>query len=337
MSARAERHHLTPCDGVRCTLLRDLGLRSYMVVPMRTRERTLGAISFVAAESGRSFGADELALAEDLARRAAVAVENAQLYRQAQQAIRVRDDFLAAASHDLKNPLGSIRGNAQLLQRMLERTGAIPPQRLAASLANVIGSTDQMVSQVNELLDVARLRLGEPLPLERAPADLVALAGRAVAAHQASTERHHVELRAEVPELVGEWDAPRLERVLGNLLSNAIKFSPDGGDVRVTVRREGTEAVLDVRDGGVGIPKEDLERIFERFARGSNVAGRISGTGIGLATAKQIVEQHGGTIAVLSRESGRQVAGGAGGADEPGREGGGSTFTVRLPLATPPK
>ncbi len=301
-------------DPAHLALLRGLGLRSYMVVPLRVREQVLGAITFVTAESGRRFRLEDLAVAEELASRAALAIENARLYARAQEAIRTRDDFLAAASHDLKNPLGSIRANAQLLLRMLERTGAVPPQRLSSALTSVISSADQMVEQINELLDVARLRLGEPLPLERAPTDLVALARRAVAAHQAAAERHRLELHTDETQLVGDWDQARLQRVLGNLLSNAIKYSPAGGKIEITVRRVGGEAVLAVRDEGIGIPATDLPKIFERFERARNVVGRIGGSGIGLAVAKQIVEQHGGSITVASKE------------------GAGSTFTVRLPL-----
>ena len=118
-------------------------------------------------------------------------------------------------------------------------------------------------------------------------------------------------------KLVGEWDVARLERVLGNLLSNAIKYSPNGGEIAVSVRAEAGQAVLTVQDRGIGIPPADQPRVFERFERARNAVGRIGGSGIGLATSKQIIEQHGGTIAVESRE------------------GQGSTFTVRLPL-TPP-
>ena len=293
-------------------------LHSYMVVPVSVRQRIVGVISFVAAESHRSFGADDLAAAEELARRAAVAIDNARLYQQAQEAIRVRDDFLAAASHDLRNPLGSIRGNAQILERMLERTGSVPMERLRTGLTNIVGATDQMTRLINELLDVARLRLGARLPLERIQADLAELTRRVVAAQQAATEGHHFDVLETEPELIGTWDVARLERVLGNLLSNAVKYSPDGGDIAVRLGRDGDMAVLTVRDFGVGIPAADLQRVFERFERARNVVGRIGGNGIGLTASKHIVEQHGGTIKVDSHE------------------GRGSTFTVRLPLGSQP-
>jgi signal transduction histidine kinase len=164
------------------------------------------------------------------------------------------------------------------------------------------------------VLDAARLQEGRPLELDRRPTDLVALARRAAAECQQTTGRHRIRCEAQVPRLVGRWDAARLERVLGNLLDNAVKYSPGGTEITLTVARSGATAVVAVRDRGVGIPAGDLPRVFERFYRGSNVAGRIGGTGLGLAGVKRIVEQHGGTIEVESVE------------------GVGSTFTVRLPL-----
>ena len=168
------------------------------------------------------------------------------------------------------------------------------------------------------MLDSTRLEAGQRLELRRDLTDAVALARRVAAEQQATTERHRVRVETALPELTGAWDAVRLGRVLDNLLANAIKYSPAGGDVVVTVAREDRAgaawAVLAVTDHGLGVPAADLPRIFERFRRAGNVAGRIGGTGIGLASARQLVEQHGGTIAVDSVE------------------GAGSTFTVRLPL-----
>jgi signal transduction histidine kinase len=176
-----------------------------------------------------------------------------------------------------------------------------------------------MAAQIEALLDVARLHAGRRLELKRRPTDLVALARAAAAEHQQTTEGHRICVEARETEVRGEWDAPRLERALGNLLSNAIKYSPEGGDITVSVGRErdgevGDCAVLRVRDEGLGIPAASQPRVFDRFRRGDNV-GRIAGIGLGLAGVRAIVEQHGGTIAVESRE------------------GEGSTFTVRLPLA----
>ena len=232
-----------------------------------------------------------------------------------------RDAFLAAASHDLKNPLATVKGAAQLLRRWSGRRGGVDPERLAAGLETIEATSNQMLGLIEELLDATRLRLGQPLVLDRRPTDLVALARRAAAAQQATTDRHAIRVECAAGALVGTWDAARIERVLGNLLANAVKYSPGGGEVAVEVAREDGAAgaadrgwaVVRVRDRGVGIPAEDRERIFGQFERGSNV-GRIAGTGLGLAAARQIVALHGGTVHVESAV------------------GSGSTFTVRLPL-----
>jgi signal transduction histidine kinase len=160
--------------------------------------------------------------------------------------------------------------------------------------------------------------MGRALDLNRRETDLVALLRQEVAEIAETSAQHRIALQTSLPELVGWWDLARLERVFANLLSNAVKYSPQGGDVLVSVSREedttGKLAVIAITDQGLGIPAEDLPHIFERFHRGQNVPSGIQGTGIGLTGARQIVEQHGGTIGVTSTE------------------GRGSTFTVRLPL-----
>jgi signal transduction histidine kinase len=176
-------------------------------------------------------------------------------------------------------------------------------------------NTARAVALLDELVDIARLEAGQSLTLERQPTDLVALAEREVAARRRGARRHRITLDTAEPALVGAWDPARIARVLDNLLDNATKFSPDGGKIAVRVAREGASAVLTISDEGLGIPEADLPHIFERFRRGSNVEGQIPGSGIGLAGARQVVEQLGGRISVTSRE------------------GGGSTFVVRLPLA----
>src|SRR5919202_671554 len=221
-------------DAEHLAILRGLGLRSAMVVPLAARGRTLGAISFVAAESGRRYDGADLAFAEALAARAALAVDSAELYGQLQRELRARDEFLAAASHDLKNPLASIKGSAQMLQRAVARAGTVDPERLRAALGSIDRTTTRMAKLVDGLLDVTRLRLGRTLELERAPADLAALARAAAAEAQQATERHRISVEG-AERLVGEWDAARLERVLSNLLDNAVKYSPTGGGGNVGV------------------------------------------------------------------------------------------------------
>jgi signal transduction histidine kinase len=281
--------------------LRDLGVRSLMRVPLVARERPIGVLTFGLAGSGRRYTPADLVLAEELARRAALAVDHAWLYHQLQQGVRTRDEFLLSASHDLKNPLAAIQGQAQLLRRRATRAGALDGERLLKGLAPIENSTRMMAQLLDEWSDVARLQMGEPLHLDRRSTDLVALARQIAGVQQPMTESHQIVVEAAVDELVGPWDTVRLARVLGNLLGNAVKYSPAGGTITVALgRAEGAWAMLAVRDQGVGIPAADLPHIFERFHRGSNVAGHIAGTGIGLATVRQIVEQHGGTITVES-------------------------------------
>lgn len=266
----------------------------------------------LAAAAQTSVARESAAQARDLAQRLDAA------HRALQQELRTREDFLASASHDLKNPLASLRGIAQLLQRHVARADDLDRSRLARDLSQIGVVTAQMAGQIDELLDVTRFRMGRPLDLDLRPVDLVALARRVVALHQQATDQHELAFVCAEPELVGGWDGARLERVLGNLLSNAVKYSPEGGAIAVTLAREraaaGEWAILSVRDQGLGIAAEDLPHVFERFERGRNVIGRIAGTGIGLAAAKQIVEQHGGAIAVETAL------------------GRGSTFTIRLPV-----
>lgn len=231
---------------------------------------------------------------------------------------RSREELLSSISHDLKTPLTSIKGFAQLLRRRAERT---PGDATVEVLAGIETSAAKMERMLAELLDVARMQMGQALELDRRPVDLLPLVRQEVAARQTAASHHRLLVETDLEELVGVWDAARLERVLGNLLTNAVKYSPNGGTIAIAVGREqgsqGPLAVLSVRDEGIGIPAVDLPHIFDRFYRAHNVVGRVEGMGIGLASIHQIVVQHGGTLDVQSAE------------------GRGSTFTVRLPLEAP--
>src|SRR5205085_189928 len=231
---------------------------------------------------------------------------------------RTQEEFLSSVAHDLKTPLTSIRGHAELARRKLARLPDAAPS--LRHLAQIEAGTLRMARLIDELVDVTRAQMGEALDLDLQPVDLVALV-RGVVAEYAGLTAHHLSVTTALPELWATVDAARIERVVSNLLSNAVKYSPHDGDVVVHLARAdgaaGPEALLAVQDRGVGIPSEDLPHIFERFRRAQNVVGRVHGTGIGLASVRQIVEQHGGTVQVESVL------------------GAGSTFTVRLPLGAP--
>ncbi|MBI3978541.1 MAG: GAF domain-containing protein [Chloroflexi bacterium] len=302
-------------------LIREIASRSVMWVPLVARGRTLGVISFGMGESGRRYEPADLALAEEIAGRCALAVDNARLYREARDAVRLRDHVLSSISHDLKNPLTLVKGYAQFLMRQATRASPADTAGLVLDGLRRIDETATRMSElVDELLSVAHLQVGQQLALNRQPTDLVALAAK-VATRYRQGKTHRIAVDAVVPQLVGAWDPGRLERVLDNLLSNAVKYSPGGGDVTVRIADEesaaGRWAVIEVRDQGLGIPAADQPRIFEPFYRGRSASSQIPGTGLGLPVVRQIVERHGGTVAVESAE------------------GAGTTFTVRLPVAPP--
>ncbi|GAC1510799.1 MAG: hypothetical protein NVS2B16_11340 [Chloroflexota bacterium] len=435
----------TISDDELLAIFRALGLRSSMIVPMVARGHTVGAITLIAAESGRRYSTADLALAENLAARAALAVDNARLYREAQRvgseraailsqmadgvaivdtsgrivftndaarrmlggptpgltlasAIgqlhiatvsgqpypmqelplsralskgetivdaewrmqrhdgvqiitqgsaapllsedgtllgavstfrdvtaqraveRQKDDFLSAAAHDLKTPLTSIKGLAQILQRRAAQISDREVIPLVEGLRQIDVAATRMTRLINELLDISRVEMDRPLPLNEQLTDLVSLTKQVVGEFQQGIGSHRITVETVDAELLGHWDSERLERVIMNLLSNAVKYSPNGGDILVTVSvdcpQERSIATITVTDHGMGIPTPDMPRIFDRFYRARNVDGRIPGTGIGLAGAKQIVELHGGTIEIDSHEND------------------GTTVTVRLPMQT---
>jgi signal transduction histidine kinase len=234
-------------------------------------------------------------------------------------AVRARESFLDAIAHDLRTPLTIIKGNTDLLAGALARGTPPEPSAMSRNLGRIAENADRMRLMINELLALARLEGDEPIIADRKPTDLVELARAAIASAAVETGRHRIVLDAQTEGLIGEWDRQRLERLLANLLANAIKYSPAGGTVTVAVDTEadGSIARLSVRDEGIGIPADELGRVFERLYRARNVPVTVPGTGLGLASVRQTAELHGGVVEVQSDE------------------GAGSIFTVRLPTRPP--
>ncbi len=293
-------------------------LRGWLAVPLIGREgNNLGLLQLSDRYTGEFNDEDEAILVQ-LAQIASIAIENARLYRQAQEAVNARDELLSMVSHDLKNPLGAIKGYAQFLQKGLANSQEPDNTRLLMGLSRINTTVNRMTGQINELLDFALMRVNQPLELVRQEVDLLALVKQVIMEQQQVSQKHKIRMETTENELKGYFDNSRLERVISNLLSNAIKYSPNGQEIAVRIGRERSEgedwAILSVQDRGIGIPASDLPHIFEQFRRAENVIGKIKGSGIGLASARQILEFHGGTIDVSSQE------------------GLGSTFTVRLPL-----
>ncbi|NPD22401.1 hybrid sensor histidine kinase/response regulator [Corallococcus exiguus] len=230
----------------------------------------------------------------------------------AREALAVRDELFSLATHDLKGPLQIMTLNAQVLRRQIPAAAMTPA--LETRLGHIVRAAHRMGELIDHFLEVTR---GQERPLKREPMDLLAMVRGKVRELEANASRHFV---LEVPDgrdFTGEWDAHALERVLENLMGNAVKYSAAGSTVTVHLTVEEGETqqfvLLAVTDQGIGIPAADLPFVFERFHRGRNVSQDVSGSGVGLASARRMVELHGGTLAVRSVE------------------GQGSTFTVRLP------
>jgi signal transduction histidine kinase len=287
-------------------VLRTLAPVSAIIVPLKARGKILGAMTLLSTHSARCFVDADLTLAADLADRAGLGLDNARLYGDAQRAIQLRDDFLSSASHDLKNPLTAIKGGADVLHKRASRSVEPDAQRMVEMLSRISHAATRMAGLIDQILDVAQLKAGYQLELDRVPTDLLVLANKVVRDFVADTGRA-IAIQTTETELTGSWDAARMERVMTNLLNNAVKYSPMGGQIALWFARENGAgrdwAVMNVRDQGIGIPEEELPRVFDRFYRGRNVIGKIQGTGIGLAGVRQIVEQHGGRVSVTSKEN----------------------------------
>lgn len=298
------------------TIIATTSLVSWISVPLSVRGATVGAITFGRTAGRPRYTPDDVSFAEEVAHRTTLAVDNAVLYREAQDAVHARDAFLSIASHELKTPLTSLLGYAELLQRRARR-GNVSEERTERVMQVMVDQALRLNKMVLTLFDLSRLQTGQ-LSIEHAPVDVAALAARIVDEVEPTIERHTLHLQCVGEPLVISGDELRLEQVIQNLIQNAIKYSPDGGPISVRVAPEGGGVQISVQDRGLGIPQESLPRIFRRFYRAENAEPyQISGMGVGLYVAKQIVDLHGGRVDVESAE------------------GSGSTFIVWLPVAPP--
>jgi PAS domain S-box-containing protein len=292
----------------------ELRPRSAMYVPLVAAGRSLGCLTLVTVmDSGRVLGPDDLAFAEDVARRAALAVEHARLFSEVSASDRRKDEFLAMLAHELRNPLAPVRSGLQVL-----RLAGTEPGVLAAELPAMERQVAQMVRLIEDLIDVSRINHGK-VELRRQEVELAAVVGLAVETSRPQIEAggHLLELTLPEEPLWLDADPTRLAQVLANLLNNAAKYSDDGGRITLSASAEGGEAVVRVRDTGIGIPPEVLPRVFDMFAQGGGAAARTpGGLGVGLTLVRQLVELHGGRVEGHSRGRGT-----------------GSEFVVRLPLA----
>jgi signal transduction histidine kinase len=276
-------------------LLATIAARSYMIVPITSTERTIGALTFVFAESNRRYTDSDLSLAEDLARRASLAVDNAHLFEQLQRAVRVRDDMVAVVSHDLRNPLSSIKMSAELMQMENPAAAKEPKSKTAV----ILRAVDRMQALIRDLLDVTSLEAGG-VTLNLQPRSVDEVLAEAVESVQpvAASKSLDIAAAATEPGLSILCDSERLLQVFTNLLGNAAKFTPAGGSIRVHAEQQAQFCRFAVTDTGPGIAPEQLPHVFDRFWQGRHKARE--GAGLGLAIAKSIVEAHGGKIEVHS-------------------------------------
>lgn len=269
--------------------------RTRMFVPLIAGGRTIGAMALVRDAADRTYTADDLSLAEDLARRCATAIDNARLYEQAQDALQVRDQFLAIAAHELRSPLARLKSHTEVLVDVVA-DGQTSVSQLVQSLHRMNAAIDRLASLTTDLLDVSRLR--RRMPLRQQSIELGDLIRSVAADHQEQSAKSHrlvVELPAEPCYLMADPD--RLDQVVNNLLDNAVKYSPAGGTIHVSLEAAEAGALIRVRDEGIGLPLGAAERVFEPFNRAANAfAGNIPGLGLGLHISRQIVQRHGGRM-----------------------------------------
>jgi signal transduction histidine kinase len=292
-----------------------------MVVPMITRGRTVGAITFISAESKHSFSGDDLAVAEQLAERAAVAVDNSQLFAQAREAEsvaveanRAKTDFLASMSHELRTPLNALAGYSELLEMGIH--GELPPAQ-KDMVARIRRSQRHLQGLIEDVLGFARIEAGK-LEIEL---DDVAVGASVVRVSefvlpQFAAKSLDFDVAPVDPRLRVRADRDRLQQIILNLLTNAAKFTPANGSVRVAIETAGSTVRINVIDTGVGIPADKHEAIFEPFVQlsGPNKSGP-GGTGLGLAISRNLARAMNGDVTVRSES------------------GSGSTFTIELPRA----
>jgi signal transduction histidine kinase/ActR/RegA family two-component response regulator len=287
-----------------------------IVLPLRAGGRVFGAMIFAARGALQAFDEDDRAFAVQLADYVALAIDHARLFRDLQQASRLRDEFLATLSHELRTPLNAVLGWTRMLRR-----GTVPPERADSVLDTIERNAAAQMQLVEELLDLSAMVAGS-LRLNVTRVDMRELLGGAVETIRPAADSKSLRIKLvidpDVPEIAA--DPGRLRQVIWNLLANAVKFTEPGGAIELIVSRGPAEIELRVRDSGQGIAADFLPHVFEAFRQADSSSTRqVGGLGLGLAIVRHIVEAHGGTVAVSSDGIGR-----------------GSTFSIRLPAGRAP-
>jgi signal transduction histidine kinase len=290
-------------DAEHLRLLRASGLQSYIATPLIARGRLLGAITIYSAESGRRYGPDDRVLVEQVAERAALAIDNARLYsaeqaarKQAEHAVKLRDEFIAIAAHELNTPLTNLRGYAQLEVLRLRRQNDLDPVAIRRALTVIDRQSARLANLVSRLFDVTALDEGR-ISLDLCDVDVSILVEDVAAKFETTLERHNLSLSLAT-DAHAVIDRSRIEQVLTNLLDNAVRYSPDGGEISVVVSKPSVSAVqIAVRDDGPGVPHERRAQLLERYYQ-ADPENHRSGLGLGLFVSHRLVALHGGNLSV---------------------------------------
>ena len=300
-------------------LFRQLGQKSWIIVPLVARERILGAMTLAITESSRRYGLADLSLATAVASQAAAVIESARLAREADEAraaaeaaLRAKDEFLSTLSHELRNPLNAVYGWATMIER-----GQLGEAQTRRAMQIIVRNVNAQIRLVDDLLDMSKVASGR-MRLAVQPVDLGELIedGLESVRHAAEAKRIRLQSVLEAPGLLVSGDPGRLQQVIWNLLENAVKFTPKDGRVQIQLQRVRSHVEIVVSDTGQGIGPDVLPFVFDRLRQGDSGSARgQGGLGIGLALVRQLVELHGGSVY----------------AESPG-EGQGATFVVKLPL-----
>lgn len=293
-------------------LLRQLQAKSYITVPMQVGDRILGTITFASAQSDRQYNPADLKMALELGHRAAIALDHARLYQKAQEANRIKDEFLAIVSHELRTPLNALLGWAQML-----RTHKISEEARAKALETIERNAKLQNKLIEDILDISRI-VQNRIRLNKMTVHLVPIIHDVLEDVRPLATAKAIAIEAKLDPAVGPvtGDPERLQQVIWNLLSNAIKFTAQGGQVTVQLSQVGHQAEIVIRDNGQGIAADFLPYVFERFRQGSYATTRKQGgLGLGLAIVRHLVEMHEGKVDA-----------------ESAGEGLGATFTVQLPV-----
>ncbi|HEX6185584.1 MAG TPA: PAS domain S-box protein [Pyrinomonadaceae bacterium] len=284
-------------------VLRELGLKSFITVPLVARGRTIGALTFSSTRAQRTYTAEDVSYAQEIAARAALAIENARLYGRAQEVNRAKDEFLATLSHELRTPLTPILGWTHMI-----RSGRLGAAESAQGIRVIEKNSQSLSRLINDLLDMSSILSGK-MRIERAPVELASVVREAAETVRPQADARSVRVEVQTGGLgpaVVSGDRTRLVQVFWNLLHNAVKFSPEGGRVRVRVGADSGSARVEVEDDGAGIAPEFLPHVFERFRQADMGTTRThGGLGLGLALVKSFVEAHGGAVSVESAGEGR--------------------------------